>query len=235
VKASLYACHLRDCPPTSGQDDTTTTPAFAPPEVIAATALAAQSGRKGGQGRHQLNGATVAYAQDAQAATQKIIASTPEGEACKYSQEGERHQNAAAGCSSGQAAQTPAVKPNARSATEAGLPQDARGEMTGKRTRRMGTNADTIGRAAVGKPRISSGPGSALGSSAVAAPRPVTYEDLGGVEDVLWSIRELIEYPITHPEVRIQVSACMLLDYLDALIDLIQTMQQPARLRMFFQ
>ena len=37
-------------------------------------------------------------------------------------------------------------------------------------------------------------------SSAVAA-KPVTYADLGGIESVLSDIRELIEYPLKHPEV----------------------------------
>ncbi len=36
----------------------------------------------------------------------------------------------------------------------------------------------------------------------LAAARPVVYADLGGVEDVLSDIRELIEYPLKHPEVR---------------------------------
>lgn len=39
-------------------------------------------------------------------------------------------------------------------------------------------------------------------SSAVTVARAVSYEDLGGVEDVLSEIRELIEYPLKHPEVR---------------------------------
>jgi ribosome biogenesis ATPase len=30
----------------------------------------------------------------------------------------------------------------------------------------------------------------------------VCYEDLGGIEEVLSDIRELIEYPLKHPEVR---------------------------------
>lgn len=34
-----------------------------------------------------------------------------------------------------------------------------------------------------------------------AAPRPVHYADLGGVDEVLSDIRELIEYPLKHPEV----------------------------------
>lgn len=35
-----------------------------------------------------------------------------------------------------------------------------------------------------------------------AAPRALHYADLGGVEEVLADIRELIEYPLKHPEVR---------------------------------
>lgn len=37
----------------------------------------------------------------------------------------------------------------------------------------------------------------------LAVPRQVTYTDLGGIEGVLSDIRELIEYPLQHPEVRI--------------------------------
>jgi hypothetical protein len=36
---------------------------------------------------------------------------------------------------------------------------------------------------------------------APTAPRALHYADLGGVEDVLADIRELIEYPLKHPEV----------------------------------
>ncbi len=35
-----------------------------------------------------------------------------------------------------------------------------------------------------------------------AAPRQLRYADLGGIEEVLADIRELIEYPLKHPEVR---------------------------------
>jgi hypothetical protein len=40
-------------------------------------------------------------------------------------------------------------------------------------------------------------------------PAAVTYADLGGVEAVLGSIRELIEYPLRHPEVTL--SLCWIL------------------------
>jgi ribosome biogenesis ATPase len=38
-------------------------------------------------------------------------------------------------------------------------------------------------------------------AAAAAAPRALHYADLGGVEDVLADIQELIEYPLKHPEV----------------------------------
>ena len=34
-----------------------------------------------------------------------------------------------------------------------------------------------------------------------AAAKPVRYADLGGIEEVLADIREIIEYPLKHPEV----------------------------------
>ena len=37
--------------------------------------------------------------------------------------------------------------------------------------------------------------------SAVKEPRKVLYADLGGIEDVLGDIKQLIEYPLKHPEV----------------------------------
>ncbi len=53
-------------------------------------------------------------------------------------------------------------------------------------------------------------------ASAVA--KPVTYEDLGGIEEVLSDIRELIEYPLKHPEVS-QID-CMRLVRSDMLTEL---------------
>lgn len=34
-----------------------------------------------------------------------------------------------------------------------------------------------------------------------AGPRQVTYADLGGIDNVLSDIKELIEHPLQHPEV----------------------------------
>lgn len=38
------------------------------------------------------------------------------------------------------------------------------------------------------------------GSSAAAVPRNVSFKDLGGIEGILGDIREIIEYPLAHPE-----------------------------------
>ena len=42
---------------------------------------------------------------------------------------------------------------------------------------------------------------SSLRSSCASTPLPVTYADLGGIDDVLADVKELVEYPLTHPEV----------------------------------
>ena len=38
-------------------------------------------------------------------------------------------------------------------------------------------------------------------ANGLAEPRPVRYADLGGIEAVLSDIKELVEYPLRHPEV----------------------------------
>lgn len=46
------------------------------------------------------------------------------------------------------------------------------------------------------------GTGSSSGPSFSAAERPsVRFSDLGGIDGVLQDIRELVEYPLTHPEI----------------------------------
>ena len=44
--------------------------------------------------------------------------------------------------------------------------------------------------------------------STLTPPKPVTYADLGGIEPILDDIRELIEYPLKHPEVRPALRCC---------------------------
>ncbi|KAG2428143.1 hypothetical protein HXX76_011823 [Chlamydomonas incerta] len=68
-----------------------------------------------------------------------------------------------------------------------------------KRARRL-TQGAGGGGGGGGASRMAGG-GGAAGGSAVTAAKPVTYADLGGVEEVLADIRELIEYPLRHPEV----------------------------------
>lgn len=41
----------------------------------------------------------------------------------------------------------------------------------------------------------------ARAASAVAAPLPLRFADLGGMEPVLQLVRELVQYPLKHPEV----------------------------------
>ena len=45
----------------------------------------------------------------------------------------------------------------------------------------------------------------------VAEPQAVWYADLGGIESVLKDIRELVEYPLRHPEVRLLPAAAIYL------------------------
>jgi hypothetical protein len=68
----------------------------------------------------------------------------------------------------------------------------------------------------------------AAAATAAAAPRALHYADLGGVEDVLADIQELIEYPLKHPEVSLHVlvntlfmhwSVLLLLQGVEAQID----------------
>ena len=40
------------------------------------------------------------------------------------------------------------------------------------------------------------------GFACCVEPRAVRYSDLGGIEAVLDDIRELVEYPLQHPEVK---------------------------------
>lgn len=63
------------------------------------------------------------------------------------------------------------------------------------------SSAAAGGAAAAGAGGGAAGGGSRKGSSAVTAPRALHYADLGGVDEVLADIRELIEYPLKHPEV----------------------------------
>eukprot|EP00897_Mesotaenium_endlicherianum_P004051 jgi/Mesen1/3674/ME000202S02761 len=49
-------------------------------------------------------------------------------------------------------------------------------------------------------PAHAESPGEQAMQSAKAVPRKVTFRDLGGIEGILQIIRELIEYPLAHPE-----------------------------------
>ncbi|GFR52366.1 hypothetical protein Agub_g14925, partial [Astrephomene gubernaculifera] len=84
-------------------------------------------------------------------------------------------------------------------AADAAAPPAALPKSAAKRARRLtGIGGGATGAGGGGGLSRGGGGGS---SSAVTAAKPVTYADLGGVEEVLADIRELIEYPLKHPEV----------------------------------
>ena len=45
------------------------------------------------------------------------------------------------------------------------------------------------------------GPSASTTAFTASTPRPITYADLGGMEAVLAQVREVVEYPLAHPEV----------------------------------
>ncbi|PSC72207.1 Ribosome biogenesis ATPase RIX7 isoform B [Micractinium conductrix] len=67
------------------------------------------------------------------------------------------------------------------------------------KTKRGGGTTPAERAATSKRPRTAGGRGG--GGSTVTPPKPVTYADLGGIEPILDDIRELIEYPLKHPEV----------------------------------
>jgi ribosome biogenesis ATPase len=107
-----------------------------------------------------------------------------------------------------------ASKPLARTAADAGMDEETaagdRATSVIKRAKRLGGGGGG-GRGArggggggnAGGANGGGGGGGRRGGSAVVSARPVTYADLGGVDDVLSSIKETIEYPLKHPEVRL--------------------------------
>ncbi|GIL66159.1 hypothetical protein Vafri_19666, partial [Volvox africanus] len=68
-----------------------------------------------------------------------------------------------------------------------------------KRARRLTTLGGSGAGGGLGLGGVGGGGGG--GGSAVTMAKPVLYADLGGIEEVLTDIRELIEYPLKHPEV----------------------------------
>ena len=97
------------------------------------------------------------------------------------------------------AAAPPAVAPSAgrpRRRSDAGAA--AAGGGAPKRARGAGGAAAAAAAAAGG---FAAGRRAAAAAGAATAPRAVTYADLGGIEDVLADVRQLIEFPLRHPEV----------------------------------
>jgi ribosome biogenesis ATPase len=68
-------------------------------------------------------------------------------------------------------------------------------------TPRTGKRGGAGERSTAGKRQRVRGGGAGMQSSLLASPLPVMFADLGGIENVLGDIRELIELPLKHPEV----------------------------------
>ncbi|BDA42994.1 probable nuclear valosin-containing protein-like at C-terminar half [Coccomyxa sp. Obi] len=97
-------------------------------------------------------------------------------------------------------AQPPVLSPLPGRAPEGGAAASKEPADQGKKRRRGGKEGDSTQTgnawAAAKRKRMAS-----ASSSAISQPRPVRYTDLGGIEAVLSDIKELVEYPLQHPEV----------------------------------
>ncbi|DBA66741.1 TPA: hypothetical protein ACH3X2_001890 [Trebouxia sp. C0005] len=164
-------------------------PAFAPPQVVEAAARRALAAERAQQ--HAIQTARKAPAEpvldDSSPSTSGTPARTPVQTA---------------------AAHRPATPAQTTSPSSAAAPVDAVAERraskpeTGsqKRARRAAedSSSDKAKDDAVKRSRTG---GSRKLGSAVTGPRQVTYADLGGIDNVLSDIKELIEHPLQHPEV----------------------------------
>lgn len=167
--------------PTASEGGSDSRPAFAPPHVIAAAAARAakeEAARKQQQQPQQQHEQPQAGGEAEPAA--RMDADEPAAAAAAHVAE-----RSAPATTSGKGAMGPT--PVARAAARSG------GSKRG--------GATPVERGGSGKRARTAGGGRVSAGSLVAPPRPVTYADLGGIEDVLVDIRELIEYPLKHPEV----------------------------------
>ncbi|GMH42226.1 hypothetical protein BSKO_10145 [Bryopsis sp. KO-2023] len=93
----------------------------------------------------------------------------------------------------------------ARQAKNSGVEtsRDARKSKSQKSRKRETEGGTALTKPEKKKPKrmMSAGKHLTLAKTAMTVPKPVRYSDLGGIEDVLQDIKELIEYPLGHPEV----------------------------------
>lgn len=93
----------------------------------------------------------------------------------------------------------------AENPTQQDAPSAANVEATKKAKTRASKRVD-VKRDTRALKRLREAGGSAVGAAgpsmgSITAPKKIFYSDLGGIEDVLTDIRQLIEYPLMHPEV----------------------------------
>lgn len=96
-----------------------------------------------------------------------------------------------------------ATQGQANTANDVNAPQpeqerNPEGKAGKKRSKALDAKARSLKRI-----RDSSGEaGPAAKRASIVTPKRIFYSDLGGIDDVLADIRQLIEYPLMHPEVR---------------------------------
>eukprot|EP00892_Ulva_mutabilis_P001467 jgi/Ulvmu1/11320/UM074_0035.1 len=71
----------------------------------------------------------------------------------------------------------------------------------GRATKRADLKRDTRALKRLREAGASAAGTAAPSTGSITAPKRIFYSDLGGIEDVLTDIRQLIEYPLMHPEV----------------------------------
>jgi ribosome biogenesis ATPase len=177
-------------PPTQGAGEDAR--AFAPPHLIAAAAARAAAAAKeqqrsptGLDSRAASAAAPLADAEMAGAHDEAALRAMPASTSAHAGSEGIQAANTATPKhplrGSGRSS------PTKRGSGQGAPPSTGAGRSTGKRARAGG----------VGGGSFAGGPP----PSSVSAPMAITYADLGGIEPVLEAIKELVEFPLKHPEV----------------------------------
>ncbi|GAB4818827.1 hypothetical protein N2152v2_005873 [Parachlorella kessleri] len=173
-------------------------PAFAPPHVVAAAAARAA---------REAAAAAAAAGAPATSGGSRELPATPAApsSSAQQRQQQERDRDGdgeAAGAAAGQPA-APASS-TGKPLVQAPATSTKAGQQTAAKGKRGGLTPGE--RTASKRPRTAGargggGLGGGVAGSTITAPKPVTYADLGGIEPVLDAIKELIEYPLKHPEV----------------------------------
>ncbi|KAL4452367.1 hypothetical protein ABPG75_008029 [Micractinium tetrahymenae] len=158
-------------------------PAFAPPHVIAAAA--ARAAREAVAAQQGAAGGGKAAGGPAVSASMEVCSQGDAAAGAPASTSGRQQQQ---------------VQQQVHQAQQQQQQAEAAPSTSGRavKTKRGGGTTPAERAATSKRPRTGGG---GRGGSTLTPPKPVTYADLGGIEPILDDIRELIEYPLKHPEV----------------------------------